>query len=98
MSMRRNIVFRVAIVYLLFIGLAIWILVDLFILKVVDADKWKSEARSVERGENIVEPNRGDILDAKGMKLATSVPSYLLYMDMMAEGLTDKKFNGHIDS
>ncbi len=98
MSKRRSIIVRVAIVYLLFIGLTFWILIELFTLKVVDADKWKSRARSVERGQNIVEPNRGDILDEKGMKLATSVPSYRLYMDMLAEGLTDNKFNSQIDS
>ena len=76
MSKRRSIIVRVALVYLLFVGLTFWILIELFTLKVVDTDKWKSRARSVERGQNIVEPNRGDILDEKGMLSPYSEPSY----------------------
>lgn len=90
--------FRLGIVYLFFIGLALWLLFELVALKTFEADKWKSKSRQVERSENIVEPNRGDILDVNGRKLACSVPSYRLYMDMLAEGLTDGVFNAAVDS
>lgn len=95
---KKKIVTRVTIVYFMFVILALIFFGKLFALKGVAGEEWKAKAKSVERGENIVEANRGDILDEKGMKLATSVPNYRLYMDLMAEGLTNKKFNENIDS
>jgi len=98
MTIKKSIMFRVGVVYLIFLGLALWLFVELLSLKVFNAEKWKSMAREVERNENVVEPNRGDILDVHGMRLACSVPNYRLYMDLLAEGLSDAKFNANIDS
>lgn len=98
MTIKKSIMFRVGVVYLFFLGLALWLIIELISLKVFKADKWKSASRELERSENIVEPNRGDILDVHGMKLACSVPSYRLYMDLLAEGLNDRAFNSGIDS
>jgi cell division protein FtsI (penicillin-binding protein 3) len=98
MTIKKSIMFRVGVVYLFFLGLALWLLVELLTLKLFNAEKWKSMAHEVERSENVVEPTRGDILDVHGMKLACSVPNYRLYMDLLAEGLTDAKFNANIDS
>jgi cell division protein FtsI (penicillin-binding protein 3) len=98
MTIRRSIIFRVGIVYIFFLGLALWLIIELFRLKVINADEWKSQIRSIEQSENVVAANRGDILDKNGMKLACSVPSYRLYMDMLAEGLTNDKFNRNVDS
>ena len=98
MTIKKSIMFRVGVVYLFFLGLALWLIIELISLKVFKADKWKAASRELERSENIVEPNRGDILDVHGMKLACSVPSYRLYMDLLAEGLNDRAFNSGIDS
>lgn len=98
MSLRQTIIHRVIIVYLVFIALGLWIVGELFDLKVLDSGGWKGGTLSMERGESRVEANRGDILDENGMKLATSVPSYRLYMDLLAQGLTNDKFNSQIDS
>lgn len=90
--------FRMGVLYLFFIILAIRIGVELLILKVFDVDNWKDQARKTESSNSVVEATRGDILDVNGRKLACSVPSYRLYMDMLAEGLTDQRFNQNVDS
>lgn len=90
--------FRLGVLYLFFVVLALWIVAELVLLKVFDVNNWKDKARQVETSNAIVEANRGDILDEKGRKLACSVPSYRLYIDMLAEGLTDHIFNQHVDS
>ncbi len=90
--------FRVGVIYLIFLGLALWLIFELFSLKIFEAEKWRSKARDIDKNENIVEANRGEILDSQGRKLACSVPGYRLYMDLLAEGLTDELFNAHVDS
>ena len=90
--------FRLGVLYLFFVVLAFWIVVELVLLKVFNVNDWKDKARKVESSSAIVEATRGDILDEKGRKLACSVPNYRLYMDMLAEGLTDGLFNQHVDS
>lgn len=90
--------FRMGVLYLFFVVLAIRIIIELFLLKVIDADNWKEQAQKTETNNSIVKANRGDILDVKGRKLASSVPSYRLYMDMLAEGLTNEIFNNNVDS
>jgi len=98
MTIKKSIMFRMGVIYLFFLALALWLCIEIINLKFIQADKWKTQSHEVERSENIVMPNRGDILDVNGKKLATSVPSYRLYMDLLAEGLTDAKFNSNIDS
>lgn len=89
---------RTIVVFILLIAVAFLIGAKIIGLKYFNSDEWKAKARSVEKGENIVEANRGDILDENGMKLATSVPVYRIYMDLLAAGLTDARFNANIDS
>lgn len=90
--------FRMGVLYLFFIVLAIRIIAELIMLKIFDVENWKEQAREAEDSNAIVEANRGDILDVNGRKLACSVPSYRLYMDMLAEGLTNSVFNQNVDS
>ncbi|TCO04958.1 penicillin-binding protein [Natronoflexus pectinivorans] len=97
MAIKRSIIFRVGIIYLFFLGLSFWLIFELISLKLFEADQWKAISHS-GNDRNIVDANRGEILDVNGRKLACSVPSYRLYMDLLAEGLTDELFNAHIDS
>ncbi len=90
--------FRLGVLYLFFVVLAFRIIAELLLLKVFDIENWKEKARKTETNNSVVEANRGDILDINGKKLACSVPSYRLHMDMLAEGLTDQVFNSNIDS
>lgn len=98
MAIKKSIMFRLGVLYLFFVVLAIRIVAELFMLKVLDVENWKEKARKTETNNSVIEANRGDILDINGRKLACSVPSYRLYMDMLAEGLTDQVFNRKVDS
>ena len=98
MSIKKRITLRFGIIYFFFLGLAVWLLLEMMILKTFEAGKWKSRSRQAVQSEIIVEPTRGDILDINGHKLATSLPTYRLYMDTRAAGLTSEIFNANIDS
>ena len=42
MTIKKSIMFRVGVVYLFFLGLALWLIIELISLKVFTADKWQS--------------------------------------------------------
>src|SRR5690554_8116914 len=98
MTIKRDIIIRFRFIFALFALLAIWLFFQLVSLKYLNAEEWKSKARQIERSADGVAPKPGDILDVNGMKIACSVASYRLYMDLLAEGLTDAKFHGAVDS
>ncbi len=60
--------------------------------------KWRRYARGYEVQERKVDPIRGDLLDAQGRLLVTSVPVYDLYFDFGAEGLTEEIFRSEVDA
>ncbi len=98
MSIRQEIVFRLGFIYLIFGGLVLWILFELFSLKILEVSHWKKKAETLESSSIEIEANRGNILDDEGRKISLSVPSYRIYMDLYASGLTDNLFHSKIDS
>ncbi len=98
MTIKRDITWRVGVIYLALVVLAIVVFGKVIYLQVVEGEKWRSMEQVMTSKEREIEANRGNILACDGRKLACSVPSYRLYMDMMAHGLTDEIFNENIDS
>ncbi|MFW6389064.1 MAG: penicillin-binding protein [Marinilabiliaceae bacterium] len=98
MGIKQKIVLRLAVIYFFFGGLVLWILLELFSLKVLEAGQWEERARQLESSSIEIEANRGNILDENGKKLSLSVPTYRIFMDMHANGLDDALFNAKIDS
>ncbi|MBI9063449.1 MAG: peptidoglycan glycosyltransferase, partial [Marinilabiliaceae bacterium] len=98
MQIKKDIILRFGILYLGIVALAIWIVGKIFVLQVVEGDKWKDKEQKQNNKDIIIDANRGDVLAADGRKLACSVPSYRIYMDMMANGLSDPVFNANVDS
>jgi cell division protein FtsI (penicillin-binding protein 3) len=78
--------------------LAVVVLGKVIYLQVVEGEQWRVREEQLTNKEREIEANRGNILASDGRKLACSVPSYRLYMDMMAHGLKDEVFNADIDS
>ena len=97
MNIRKNIMTRFGMLYIVMLIPAFFILKELFLLKTFKADDYKSPVKS-EVSNHIVHANRGDILDIKGRKIACYVPNYRIYMDMNANGLSDDIFNKNVDS
>lgn len=98
MTIKRDITWRVGVIYLMLVVLAIFVFGKVLYLQVVEGEKWRSLQEDMTSKEREVEANRGNILANDGRKLACSVPSYRLYMDMMAHGLTDDIFYSKVDS
>ncbi|MDY5585379.1 MAG: penicillin-binding protein 2 [Arcanobacterium sp.] len=78
--------------------MALLLSLQLFRLQVLQADKLAQVARDLRTRSYVHEADRGEILDANGVVLATSVPRYNLRVDQRA--LTDfvlKNENGEIE-
>jgi len=98
MSIKQKILFRLSAIYFVFGALVLWILFEVFSLKVFEASHWEEKARTLESSSIVIEANRGNILDQNGRKISLSVPSYRIYMDLHAHGLTSALFNAKVDS
>ncbi|WP_282037664.1 penicillin-binding protein [Saccharicrinis aurantiacus] len=98
MTIKRDITWRVGVVYLLLVAAAIFVFGKVVYLQVVEGEEWREMQSHLTNREKSIEANRGNILACDGRKLACSVPSYRLHMDMKANGLTDEIFNANIDS
>ncbi len=98
MSMKRDILWRVALVYFGIIIFSIVIVGKLIYIQFAEGNQWKERAGRMTIRDITIEPNRGDIYASGNRLLATSLPHYEIRMDMRAAGLTDKLFNDNIDS
>lgn len=98
MSIKKDILLRVGIVYVCLIILAIAIVVQLLSVQFVQGSKWRSLAKELSLNNITIEPNRGDILASDGRLLASSVPFYEIRIDTRAKGLTREIFEENIDS
>ncbi len=98
MSLKKDIVWRVGVVYICVLFFAILILGKIMWLQLVEGSKWEEMAENRIVRDMIIEPNRGDIYGANNRLLSTSVPYYEIRMDLRARGLTDEIFFGNIDS
>ncbi len=98
MSVKKDILFRVGIIYFAVLAVSIAIIGKTVYTQVAEGADLKKEMNKISLKDIIIEPNRGDILATDGKILATSLPSYEIRMDTRAAGLTDELFNKGIDS
>ena len=97
MSLKRNILIRVSVVYLAVVAFALVILGKMFYLQLIEKDHWEeSEVNSISY--KTIDPNRGNIYSADGRLLAVSVPYYEVRMDMRSEAFTRDIFDRYVDS
>ncbi|MCC6817432.1 MAG: PASTA domain-containing protein [Bacteroidia bacterium] len=98
MNLKKAILLRSWIAFLLIFGLAIriiWQIIDLQFNK-----KEKYLAISIEQSTKwrVIQASRGNIYADDGSLLATSIPKYELRMDTRVETITNEFFNANIDS
>lgn len=98
MNADKQLALRAGIVYFGMVLFAIAVAVQLFRVQLVEGDHWRAKAEHVSTAWRTVQPDRGHIYSADGRLLATSVPEYDIRMDMMADGLTNERFDAAIDS
>jgi cell division protein FtsI (penicillin-binding protein 3) len=89
-TVKKEIILRFAIVYI-FIFIAFGGVVFRIVhLQYVEGDKLRELTASQQSSLRPIKPNRGNILASDGRLLASSIPTYFLYMDLMADALVEK--------
>ncbi len=70
----------------------------IFIIQFKEGDKWRAQAQSFSTKFFDIQAVRGNIYDANGSLLATSLPYFETGMDVNTEALTDEVFYDNVDS
>ncbi len=101
MDIKKDILTRTYLVYLIIIGLGIAIAGKAIYIQQVQGDYWCSMADSTHTRMEQLDAERGSIYAEDGSVLSTSVPEFDIYVDFAADGLVDKNgknFRENIDS
>ncbi len=97
MSLKREITWRVGLIYAFFFLMALVILGKILILQFVEGEKWSKKQQVLALKHFEIEPNRGNIYDVKNRLLATSLPYYDIRMDLKSSALTPQVFANGIN-
>jgi cell division protein FtsI (penicillin-binding protein 3) len=98
---RRNIVFRFGIVYLMMSLMFIGVVAKIIHIQYFEKEKIMKMASKQKVSDITIKPKRGNIYAADGRLLASSIPTYNVYMDLRVEALHQKKgklFYSKLDS
>ena len=101
MEVKRDILWRV---YLSFIGIVVLSLLVVgraFYIQQVQGSYWRSMSDSLHQRIEEIDAGRGTIYSEDGQMLSTSLPTFDIYIDFMADGLREKngkRFKENIDS
>jgi cell division protein FtsI (penicillin-binding protein 3) len=98
MSVKKDILWRVALVYFGVLVFAVSITGKMIYIQFAEGTMWKDQASRMTIRDITIEPNRGNIYAAGSRLLATSMPYYEIRMDLRAAGMTDRIFANNIDS
>jgi cell division protein FtsI (penicillin-binding protein 3) len=95
-NIKRSIVIRVRVAFLLVALLACAIPYKVAIVQLLEGEKWKAKAEQVNFQFREVQATRGNIYAADGSLLATSLPFYQVAIDPTV--VEDEKFKNGLDS
>ncbi|EIM75984.1 penicillin-binding protein transpeptidase [Nitritalea halalkaliphila LW7] len=96
MNIKQNIVIRVRLAFTLIALVALAVVYALVKLAVFDAEQWQEASIYRQIQEREIKATRGNIYDAQGALLATSLPFYRLAIDPVQA--SDTRFYASIDS
>jgi cell division protein FtsI (penicillin-binding protein 3) len=100
-DVRKNIVLRFGIVYVTICLSFFAVIYKIAVVQFVERDKWMALAALSKKTDIVVKPNRGNIYAADGRLMASSIPTYYIYMDLRVPALHDKNgklFKDNLDS
>ncbi|MDI1356265.1 MAG: penicillin-binding protein [bacterium] len=98
MGQKKDILTRAYLVYILMCVFALGILYRICIIQFVEGSEWRSKADAFTTKVEDTEAVRGNIFDASGALLATSLPYYEVAVDINTPSITDKLFRANRDS
>lgn len=98
---RTNIVLRFGIVYFTMLILFVLVVAKIVSIQSTEREKLLELAEKQKIADIVVRPKRGNIFDADGRLLASSIPTYFVFMDTRVPALRQKDgqlFHENIDS
>jgi len=95
---KKDILWRSYLIYIFICLLAVAIIYKVFSVQFIHGEELRSKAQEFSTKHFEIEAVRGNIYDANGSLLATSLPYYEVAMDVNTESLTDEIFTKNIDS
>lgn len=101
MDVKKDILWRVYLVFLCMILLGTGILARAFYIQQVEGEKWESLASKQHLKYVDINAERGSIYSENGNMLSTSIPVFDVYVDFMADGLREKdgkRWHENLDS
>lgn len=98
MENKKDILSKSYLIYIFMCVFALSVLYRICIIQFKEGDEWRSKAESFSTKLFEIEAVRGNIFDANGNLLATSLPYYELGVDINAPGIDKKLFNDKKDS
>ncbi|MCE3258567.1 MAG: hypothetical protein K0S12_208 [Bacteroidetes bacterium] len=98
MENKKQILTRTYILYVCMCIFAMAIIGRICIIQFSQGDEWRAKAESFTTQIHTIEAVRGNIFDANGALLATSLPYYEVAVDICAPSIDDKLFNEKKDS
>ncbi|MDI9339325.1 MAG: penicillin-binding protein [Sediminibacterium sp.] len=98
MENKKDILSRTYLVYIFMCVFAFAILYRICVIQFVQGDEWRNKAETYTTKVFEIEAVRGNIFDANGSLLATSLPYYEVGVDICAPSIDDKLFKENKDS
>ena len=101
MDIKKDILWRVYMIYIVIIGVCILIFSKAVYIQQVEGAKWRNLGDTLHQRTQEIEAERGTIYSEDGEMLSTSIPYFDVYIDFNADGLRDKKgklFKDNVDS
>jgi len=97
MSLKKEIIWRVGLVYAVFFLMALTIIGRILFLQIVEGEKWSKKQNTLALKNFEIRPNRGNVYDTRYRLLATSQPYYDIRMDLRSSALTPETFSQGIN-
>lgn len=101
MEIKKDILWRVHLIFLGLIGFGLMILGKALYTQKIEGAYWKSMSDSLHTKIIDLEAERGTIYSEDGSMLSTSIPQFNIYVDFAAQGLRQKngeRFFNNLDS
>jgi len=101
LEVKRDILWRVYLSFLGIVLLSLLVLGKAFYIQRFQGHHWRSMSDSLHQKIEAIDAERGTIYSEDGQMLSTSLPTFDIYLDFMADGLREKngkRFKENLDS
>lgn len=100
-DIRKNIVLRFGVVYVIICLSFLLVIYKIIVIQTIERHNWLALASKNVKADIVVKPNRGNIYACDGRLMASSIPTYYIYMDTRVPALHEKEgklFKSNVDS